>query len=59
MDVNTPHGDGEGGARSLQGCVASARRPEDEATVPESSPVWDAYGGDGSVGGDVYKRQSL
>ncbi len=51
MDVNTPHGDGEGGARSLQGCVASARRPEDEATVPESSPVWDAYGGDGSVGG--------
>ena len=50
MDVNTPHGDGEGGARSIQGCVASARRPEEEARVPQSSPVWGSYGDDGSVG---------
>jgi pyruvate,orthophosphate dikinase len=53
MDVNTPRGDGEAGSLSLQGCVASARRPEDDGGVPLSSPEWGPDGGDGSVDGLV------
>jgi pyruvate,orthophosphate dikinase len=51
MDVNTPHGDVEAKALSLEGCVASARRPEEDGTVRASSPERDTDGGGGSVGG--------
>src|ERR1019366_10036143 len=54
MDVNTPRGEGEAGALSIQGCVSSARRPGEDGAVPASTPGWDADDRDGSVGGPAH-----